>query len=97
MPLLDRRPDSITEESLFAEVDERHGVVKSPTTDEEHAIASQKMEAYLALTEQMNEAVSVEAVIPPDSIETGTQQASPHVCVAVNISVLVSFPVCMKN
>ena len=53
------------------EQDERHGIIATPTAEEENMMTQQKQEAYLALAESMTESVEIEPMFAPDDSEAG--------------------------
>ncbi len=53
-------------------MDERHGVIKSPSEEEEKEKARQKQEAFIALAAQLDDQVDIVAVVePPGSPDQG--------------------------
>lgn len=66
------RPGDISEDHIFPEMDERHGVIKSPSEEEEKEKARQKQEAFIALAAQLDDQVDIVAVVePPGSPDQG--------------------------
>ena len=63
---------SLVEDYIIPEVDERHGVIRTPTDDEEREISTQRQQAYLELAAQLDDAEPQELVQPP-SPEQGTR------------------------
>lgn len=68
---------SLVEDYIIPEVDERHGVIKTPTEEEEREISDQKYQAYMELAHQLEEAEPQELVLPP-SPQQGTTVNVPH-------------------
>ena len=64
---------SITEEDIVAAVDDRHGVIQSPTKEEEDFLSQQKRDAYVTLVQQMEETEEIVAVVDHGPQETGRQ------------------------
>ena len=66
-----QRPDVISEDSIMPQVDERHGVVKTPTAEEEAETKRQKQEAYAFLTDQLSQQPDITDVVVEQPLESG--------------------------
>ena len=51
---------SITEEGIVPLVDERRGIIKTPSEEEETLVATLKKEAYIGLAQALNDDVELE-------------------------------------
>ena len=73
---LDGRPVSITEDQIVAGLDDRRGVIKSPSVEQEREISTSKQEAFLMLAAQMDDLVPEDQQVePPESPGTRHQRA----------------------
>ena len=66
---------SIKEEGIIPEVNTRHGVITTPTDEEERQMSAKKRDAYVTLAQHMTEQVDIEAVV---SRSPGTPRLTEH-------------------
>jgi len=64
------RPTSITsdEEQIVPKVDDRHGLITSPTTEEQEEITRQKQEALAALAQQLEDQIEQDIVVDENEV-----------------------------
>ena len=64
------RPTSITseEEQIVPKVDERHGLIKSPTAEEQDEISRQKQDALAVLAQQLEGQIEQDLVLVENEV-----------------------------
>ena len=74
------RPAALTDDDLIIpSVDDRHGVVKTPTTEDQEEEYRRKLDAYDALANALEDGIEIEIVTTPPG--TTSERGTPPSCV----------------